>query len=307
MSSLRLQVDEHLLDLAWRQWTELGVAGARGGYSNVAVAPEELVLLTSTLAGADPRLRDESIDWCVRYAGHVSKPRLKNLLKRSSAATRDAFGRYSATVNASSRVRWPGADGAKPWRLKLSGKSVLPSLQRPELLHLRLRALVGVSARADIIAAFLASPYPSFSAADLVELGYTKRNIADTLDSLAAAGLLRPTKVRNQIKFQWARRAEVEELLRPLPDRIPRWPSILEFVTGIRELALRVDGKSDTVCGVEAVKYLRGAELTLQHLGLDAPQPAAEPAATWRAFSTWACEHLKALAHGKSVMLVGTR
>ena len=50
-------IQERLLDLTWRQWTELGVAGVKP-YASVAIGLEELLLLTAAVAEADPRLRD---------------------------------------------------------------------------------------------------------------------------------------------------------------------------------------------------------------------------------------------------------
>ena len=300
-------LEEHLLDLAWRQWSELGVAGVQRGYGKVAVALEELLLLTSTLANSDPRLRDEALDWCAGHFNFVSKSRLKNLLKASSSATQEAFGPFAATVNTLSTARWPGGHGVEPWSVKLSNKSRLPSLQKPAILHLQLRALMGVSARADVIAAFLAQPDPSFSASDLVYVGYTKRNVAQVLDSLNAAGVLRATRVRNQIRFQWAKRSEFEELLRPLPDRIPRWSLILNLVTALWELAVRLEGKSDTVCGVEAVAFLEREERTLGTLSVTPSEVSEDPGTTWGAFVQWALKHAEALAHARSSMLDGPK
>lgn len=300
--SFRAQLEEHLFELAWRQWTALGVAGVQRAYGKVAIAPEELIILTATLAVADPRLRDEAMDWCTRYGDFVSTPRLKNLLRAMPAGTTDAFAPFGATVNASSRMRWPAS--GKPWRVKLSGKSKLPTLDQPALLHLRLRGLFGVTARADVIAAFLSRSDPRLSAADLVELGYTKRNIAQTLDSLATSGLLRATRVRNQVRFEWAKRDELARLVEPLPDRIPRWPVIIRFVIGLQELAVRLDPKSDTVAGVEAVKFLRDFDLETSALNLQPPPPASLPAETWSAFQKWAVRHTSSLARGTSPMLV---
>ena len=119
-------IEERLLDLAWRQWTELGVAGVEP-YGPVAIGIEELVLLTATLADADPRLRDEALDWCAKFGRFVSKPRLKNLLRSLSPDAQACFATFAASHNAMTNAGWPGDLGGKALRVRLSGKSKLAS------------------------------------------------------------------------------------------------------------------------------------------------------------------------------------
>lgn len=307
MRSFRTELEDHLLELAWRQWTELGVAGVQRGYPKAAIGIEELILLTAALATADPRLRDESIDWCVAYGDYVSLPRLKSLVKRQATRTRAAFAPYAAVVNRFSNARWPSAEDNPAWSIALSGKSTLRSLQRPSLLNLRLRALVGINARADVLTALLGLKQANVSAADLSFVGYTKRSIAQTLDALTMAGVLQSHRVRNQIRFQWARRSEIEALLMPLPDQIPRWPIILRLLLAFYDLGHRLDGKSEAICAVEATKVLLAESEQMRALSIDLPRSGEEPARTWRAFQGWALAHVKAVGYGTSKLLAGGR
>ena len=73
------QLDKNLLNLAWSLWTELGVAGIKQNHQDVfLILIEELVIFTSVLTEIDPRLRDESLDWCLRFLIHfISVNRLK--------------------------------------------------------------------------------------------------------------------------------------------------------------------------------------------------------------------------------------
>jgi len=72
---------EYVLDTLWSQWHELGVAGTvPRRHSEDFVDPEPLIVFTAVHSDLDPRLRDESIDWVVRYGNYVSKARLKNVV-----------------------------------------------------------------------------------------------------------------------------------------------------------------------------------------------------------------------------------
>lgn len=71
MGAVSKQLDENLAHLAWSLWTEIGVAGLERKHQSFAVAPEELIMLTSIISDFDPRLRDEALDWCCKYNSFV--------------------------------------------------------------------------------------------------------------------------------------------------------------------------------------------------------------------------------------------
>ncbi len=50
-------------------------------HHNILFAPEELILLTALIGEYDPRLRDEALDWCVRYHQFISVSRLRVLAR----------------------------------------------------------------------------------------------------------------------------------------------------------------------------------------------------------------------------------
>ena len=121
----------------------------------------------------------------------------------SRAAIKEAFGPTAATVNAHSNLRWPGA--TVPRLFRRTERSAVPDFRRPSLVVLRLRALFGVGARAEIVRAFAADTSARLSAADLAdEAGYTKRNIAEALEVLRMAGLLEAERRRNQLVYRLA-------------------------------------------------------------------------------------------------------
>lgn len=288
---------EELLDLLWRQWTTLGVAGVEAA-DPIAIDLEALLLLTAELSPEDPRLRDEALDWCTKSHRFIAKPRLKQLVKLASGTARAAFVPFAAVLEHHIGGTWPAAGQEEPWKVRLSGKSRPPSLEQPALINLKLRALFGVGARADITTAILNWPAPDFGAADLVFVGYTKRNIADALDALKDGGLLDSARVGNRLRFSWGRRRELCRLLDPLPRTIPRWPPIARVVAGFLELLVRTEGKSERLSVVEAVQEFGRLSGDLTVLGLEPPRATTTPL-EWSPIVEWMLSNFRELTQGR--------
>jgi hypothetical protein len=266
----RAALVEQLLDLAWSHWSALGVAGATGA-TTAPVDLESLLILTAELAPEDPRLRDEALDWCSQFHGFVSKPRLKQLLRRSAPSAQGAFVAFANALERHAGSNWPGANGTADGPAALSGKSRLPALTLPALISLRLRALFGVGARADLIGALICRPSGDFGAADLVYVGYSKRNVAAALDALAAAALFRTARVGNRVRFSWQRHPTLSALLEPLPALIPPWSISMRVMSTFLDLLTRTQGKSERLYAVEAARCFQQLAIDLQALGYETP------------------------------------
>ena len=156
MTHLNDEIDGLALDLAWSLWSELGLDGGSRRHDWQAIDLEPLIIFTAYVGNKDSRLRANSMDWCVANARFASAFRLRNFAQQASLATREAFGRYAATIKVHANVAWPSqGDPLAIWTAELMGE---PDLRRPSLIQLRLRALVGVSARAEILKLMLADP-----------------------------------------------------------------------------------------------------------------------------------------------------
>jgi hypothetical protein len=298
MTTAKRQLEEHLLDLAWSLWTELGVAGVRREHRQVAIMLEELLLLTSALSSLDPRLRDESIDWCCRYHRYVSTARLRSLFNSARVEQKTALSRFSATVNALATTRWPTLGDAQPWRVTPAGKSSLPELTHPALLHLRLRALFGTGARADVLAALLGRDTPNASVAEVARIGYTKRNIANVLDELTASGLLIASQTQNQLRYRWAKREAFEALVKPLPRQLPNWRPIVDLVTVLYWFVERTEPMPTVVRGVEAVNLLPSIDRQLALLRWEPVRLGRSPEKSWDQLANWAVKIVRTVASG---------
>jgi len=282
---------ERTLDLAWSLWTGLGVPGPVDDHGDCAIDPEPLILFTAGLGDADPRLRDEATDWCIRYGQLVSGTRLKNLCAREDDEVRAGFGELAATVAAHASIRWLGATRARGHAPRERPK--IKAFDRSSQIALRLRALMGVGARADIVRVFLGRPDAALGAADLAaEIGYAKRNVAQALETLRQGGLLDAFSIRNRIHFQIPG-ANVERLfalLGPMPRSFPRWSPLLRVVSRVHHALARVERSSAKVRTVELAAVVRDLSDDIRDAKISPPPPLSQDSDTVAALASWCAD-----------------
>lgn len=285
------------LALASGAWTELGVSGWSSTHGDWAIDPEPLILFTAWLGDRDPRLRDEATDWSVRNWRYVSRARLKNLLRDQPDDVQAAFGEFAATVGTHAGISWPGE--AEPRRFAVTGRSTLPPLDRPSLAWIRLRAMFGVSARAEILRCFLSEGEGSMSVSRLAGItGYTKRNVADECDTLDHAGVLSVRTRGNRFYYSLAHRTELETFVGELPDLRPNWTPMLNVARELVVLEERADGLSPRTLPVHVRRSLRALEDDLAELGIKLPSDDVQGVALWPAVQQLGLENLGAWSIG---------
>lgn len=296
MSEFSARLKDRSLELAWSLWAELGVSGWERHHSNLAIDVEPLILFTAALCYTDPRLRDEALDWCIRYGELVSVSRLQNLLAGGFGDFRQSFGPFAATVNAHARHRWPDATTAHPYQP--TGRSRLADLRRPALVQLRLRALLGVSARAEVFRLLFADPRRAASAADLTnDACYVKRSVADALENLRVGGFLEALRVRNQLRYKLTRTDALIGAFGPLPPVFPSWQAAFLVLNELIHYGERVEDAPLEVAAAEARPTIRRMLPYLRVLGVDDP-PEAFGADLTPQFERWALSLADAMAGG---------
>jgi hypothetical protein len=289
-------VREAILDMLWSQWHELGVAATvPRRHSDDLIDPEPLIAFTAVHGDLDPRLRDESIDWVLRYGTYLSKARLKNVLADWGLLEDTLFRQYAATVNAHGRSGWPSG-GAKPLAFRSRARSTLEDLKRPALLSLRIRAIFGVGARAELIRAFLSRPQLAMTAADLsLETSYGKRNVLNELEPLRFAGVVKSFRAVNSDRFSLAMVEQIQALAGPLPRRFTRWTAefaALDLLLGVVRKAAK---KSDLQNAVEAVRFVEAHGQVLAAAEMY-PPPLPPGVAAWPTFIEWVAGQARGLA-----------
>ena len=258
---------ESVLAFLWDAWSALGVAGQAAHGLRAAMDPEALLAFTFSMGRHDARLFDAVLEWLCVNGRFISPQRLRLLLRRpgfhGQAAARAAAA-WLDTTQSSWRWRLSGAEentlpAPEPLFLFPDGRPIpvvgrkdplflrhglvrSPLLRRPvampfpaqapACLWLRLRALFGVSARADILA-YLLSHATGHAREIARRTGYAQRTIQDALSDMERSGWLAAVPA-GRIRTMRVGRALRDSLLdgRPAPSWKP-WPELLEALEAL--------------------------------------------------------------------------
>jgi hypothetical protein len=290
------EIRDHVIETLWSQWHELGVSSViPRRHADDCIDPESLIAFTAVHGDLDPRLRDESIDWVLRYGTYVSKARLKNVLADQGLLEDPHFGEYAATVNANGGAGWP-SERAKALPFRSRARSLLDDLSRPALLSLRIRAIFGIGARAELIRVFLAHPDVALTAADLsAETSYGKRNVLNELEPLRFAGVVKSFRAVNADRFSLVQRDHIGQLVHPLPRRFTPWTPTFATLHLVLDLARRSAKRGDLQNAVEAVRLVDDRKALFASAGIY-PTPLPPGPAAWPAFLAWAERWSRSLA-----------
>ena len=215
VNKFKQELLDSILELLWRQWTQLGVAGAVNSKDDWVLDPEALLIFSAHFARYDQRLYDLVIDWLQCNGESINLPRLKALLKRFDHADRKSLGFIAASVKSKkwqplAKSLLPKDSGVetmffgnefvpKPdetalrYGLKrnqyVQSNKVMPfaSTGNASLL-LRLRGAFGMSARAEAILTMLNKEFCRIQ--DVADAGgFSWKAASDVLDELCTSGV----------------------------------------------------------------------------------------------------------------------
>jgi len=165
---------------------------------------------------------------------------------------------------------------------------------------LRLRAFLGVGARAEIVRSFVADPSDKFTAADLAaETAYTKRNVAEALEALRMAGVVQAGPLRNQLQYRLTDSDVLTHLPGEMPHTFPRWRSIFRVLDALLGAAQHAEHLNMTTRMVEASDVVHALAPDLHALGLQSPLSDTRGQDQWAALESWALEISSAWASGR--------
>lgn len=254
-----------IVDLLWRQWSALGVAGHAAERSNVAVDPEALLLFSSVFARHDARLFDEIADWLQQNGDWINLLRMARLQREHDLGNVTVLGALAEhLVRSSSHAKWkvfakkpPQSEQLAPlfphllspgrtdeifsrwgWLrtpLESRGLSKPPRPNHPASFLLKLRALFGMQSRAEVLAWLLAheSGHPAQIAR---ETGYFRGSVQNVLNELEVSGHVYATRDGREKRFI-APREHWRFLLTWAPNgaaEFPRWVPWAVLFTLIR-------------------------------------------------------------------------
>jgi DNA-binding transcriptional regulator GbsR (MarR family) len=264
------------LSFLWRQWAQLGLASAnvehRDGW---IIDPESLLLITCTAGRWDPRLFDETLDWVMKNCRFLNIPRLKSLIKKHHFHNERIFGALASTVaSRNKRLNWrfpyPELEsdavplfydqngdpiqgfgtldeiflsfGYQRGAIQLRGLSRRFNPVTPETSLLRLRSLLGISARVEILLYLLThkTGHPSGIARDT---GYSQKNVQDTLVDMSATEIVGVAALRGRKKDYFIREKDRSPFLHNLK-KPPRWITWPPLLSALEKLLISLDTMS---------------------------------------------------------------
>jgi len=291
----RTQANEATLDLVWSLWTELGVPGPRRSHQRAAVDPERLLVATPAIATADPRLEDLVFSWCAQHAHRLSASRLATLLRAAAPDERVAAERFLGELAGEGVVLAKVAP--VPLARPRARRTLAVPVERPALLRLRVRGLVGVGGRSDLLFALLSAPEQWLSASQLDDVGIAKRNIARILAELAEAGVVHDRSRGNVREFRLANPQALGEVVARGDVVVPDWRAVFAWMRVTTELASLSADRPATLL-VEVAR--RRKEVMALAVALGVALPRADELAEPETFVAWMVTVAQSLADGAS-------
>ena len=258
LHNFRESLLQRLLDLLWRQWSALGVAGHARSDDPWMIDPEALLLFSTHIARHDSRLFDEILDWLHTNGSWLNLQRLGTLHKQEHlgdsavlAAIADLLSRESSHHKwklLMRRVEKPGSPapglvqrlfptvpvlkepdpvflkhGLERGGIDLRGMSQSPRPDQPATFLFKLRALFGMQARAEVMAWLLANErgHPAEIAR---QTGYFRGSIQNVLNDLTVSGHIGSIRIGREKTFSILRHEEWRFLLTwPHANAFPQW------------------------------------------------------------------------------------
>ncbi len=316
------RLSQQLVSFAWDEWAQMGLLATPHTRSPWAQDPEALIVFTLEVARADPRLFDELLDWMLVNETLFSVRRLRAMCvdeadrsllaavlawlfderpRARLAAGTHAVNHASTQPLFHSKIHVSDPDEAfasAGWlrpALSPSHKSQPPDPTAPINLAFRLRQILGVGIRAEVVRILLTIQTPWVNAQTLARsTGYAKRNVHDALANLSAAGVVSAFTVNAEQRYA-ADRPAWAALLGSDPDELPihrDWPQLL----GVLRRILRWSEQPDLATTSDYLRASRARDLVeaigndLASAGIPSPSSAA-PEDSWRNLEE-VCERL---------------
>ena len=248
LNEFRAAVLDQLLAFLWRQWSALGLSGNSASEERHVIDPEPLLLLSLTVCRYDARLFDEILDWLTVNGAFLNVQRLKSIesqrgfqCKAQLSAVAELLGRESnftlkwkslaaahanmlaeplffmkdgrpLPVSAEVSTEFSG-HGLLRGPVRLRGYSQPFPSQGTATLLLRLRALLGVNSRCELLC-LLGSTDEIHPSEIARQTGYFPRTTQSALVEMARSGVVRVRSAQREKRY-FLQPGVLDNLLRP--------------------------------------------------------------------------------------------
>jgi hypothetical protein len=318
VTELSAELQRRLSEFLWAQWAQMGLLAGSPRRDRWAADPEALALLSLEVGREDPRLFDEVLDWMLVNERLLSTQRLRNLCRDEAdralaGAAIDWLREWRRKGHAPELEQTPAIrESAEPlflgaiapvgrpdpaflehgllkgWR-EPARRSSQPEMAAPINLALRLRSLLGVGARAEVVRVLLTADTPRMSVQALAaSTGYSKRNVQEAAASLRAAGTATSSTIGNEQRFELARGRWLGLLELGSPPLHVDWPQLLQaqrvLLRWLR--ARRSEDASEYMLASEARNLLEAIADDLRFAGVPIDLGGPDGADYWGHFAS---------------------
>ena len=152
----RDELERATLFAVWSQWRAIG-ASVNATPATMIVDPEALILMSLFAEDREPRLRDILYAWIERNAALLSVRRLRTLADMYPPSVTERLGEFApVAARLAKHPRWAALTGDRdhqesPMEHFTTARATEPALEAPPALMLRMRAALGVGAKADVL------------------------------------------------------------------------------------------------------------------------------------------------------------
>ena len=225
-----------LLRFLWAEWTTLGVSGQDSKPVRHVIDPEALLLFTCSLGRYDPRLFDEALDWLAVNGRFLNVQRMKNILRQEPfrggqvlSAVADWLLQRGDPLKWNLLARTAPPRPAREGLFYLADGRKMPDpvekdtvflahgfARNPVVLRgysrpfpadtmpchlLKLRALLGVSSRCDVLA-YLAMNRSGHPREIARETYYSQKAIHDVMNDMACSGVVQSARLGRERTYR---------------------------------------------------------------------------------------------------------
>jgi DNA-binding MarR family transcriptional regulator len=256
LTEFKERFTQGFLEVQWKHWSALGVASHVEPEERWLIDIEALTLSTLVAGFQDTRLLNASIEWLVKNSDWLNLQRLKRIAKTFTAPLPKLSPRIDSLLDPQVFILLGNTFkrfGQKAWTEKGPGTwefgktsatryedflstfqmrnivtDVMP--QRPSLLQLRLRGILGIDARVEVLI-YLLSNESGNSNAIAKEIFYDQKSVYRILEKWHKVGFLAKDKGPKIVTFTLEKRAEWLDLLslREMPTYL-NWVQVFRFL-----------------------------------------------------------------------------